>query len=623
MINKLVLLVIWLMFFFITGIVNAGVVPGTIRESDPQSVTQTCDSKSWTYNTSVTCNEDSANGCKITVFWEDDSCSCKTYVQTCTWTGTWKVCKDTTTCDVHDECLHCDKDKANPIFTASKYWDYISISKQDDINDILTDSSLSDLEKNLELSKLWCTSKPGFVDIECGGYNAWSYSAPAWYTSLDPWLSCSVKCVWTLHTPATSNKFEYCDTPWLWEYYYTIPWESGTCECTKTDNMISSFKQNGEVNRFFTWGNWTTCQLEWRYATTDITWPSINFDIKGSFLLDSTKWCNLDHFKNWLNVWSCGAYDKIPGWNLVEEFTFTVQDISALSEVFVEFGTCAWKYDFSSLTVPDLIADLYNPSGVQTTYKDLVTFKSHTHSTYGWVTLPSLLSAFWKSSLDECLDEWENFLRVVAKDAARLAANINTIDANTSEYSSFASGYAIRIDNSGADISINTTSNDPDKWYNHTITWNFWIKDDHKSTIPVCTNYVKTWVGTCPWPLHAHFHWVAPIGVHHATWKYDIYSCDGVEITSSNQCKQWCNPWYIQSWGACVPKEYDWDFSGGYSTCTGGKQFKEVQCEKSSNGFKVAISACDYPSFAAKVLPTETVTLSSTNDSYYIQRSCP
>ncbi|MCP4523414.1 MAG: hypothetical protein GY828_04280 [Candidatus Gracilibacteria bacterium] len=273
----------------------------------------------------------------------------------------------------------------------------------------------------------------------------------------------------------------------------------------------------------------------------------------------------------------------------------------------------------------DLIADLYNPSGVQATYKDVVTFKSHTHSTYGGVTLPSLLSAFGKSSMDECLGEGENFLRVVAKDAARLASNINVIDSNTREYSSFTDGYTIRIDNSGADVSINTTSDDPDKWYNHTITGDFGIKDEHKSAIPVCTNYVKTGVGTCPGPLGAHFHWVSPIGVHHKFGTYDIYSCDGVEITSSNQCKQGCNTGYKfdAGVGQCKPKKNIWDFTGSYSTCSGGKQFKEVQCEIALTGSKIPISKCEYPSFASKILPSETVTLSSGADSYYIQRSCP
>jgi hypothetical protein len=469
----------------------------------------------------------------------------------------------------------------------------------------------------------------------------------------DAWNQCITEADGTNHTPASRLRTSTCDTSN--SSYYSTAWSNGVCnDFDSTNTYLDSntvdqlwagtFNKNVLETR-------STCTVEWRYAELDNDGPIISTTY-WSFQTDTSKWCNLNKYK-WLSPFSwtygsstnvntpwCEYYNNTDGQDLVDTFEITVEDVSGLSKVQVELWTCSAYYDFTSLQLDELINATNAANWVRSEYQTLV-INSWTNTVYGKSGIVSLKTLFWKTRLDDCLGEWENYLKVTAEDAARDSDDAITLAANTTTL--LDKSYAIRIDNSGPTFnvvsdynfdpnykeyptSIFDSSFDSDSWYNETITWNFIMRDWVNKDETLCTQYIQSGTWTCtatPWKV-----WNAPVL---ADWTYAIYSCDGIEITDDSVCNFTCDAWYILSvdGSTCepIPVTYDWYdewYAGG---CLAGNEYKVVSCADITDPNNTTnISACNMTNLKSSLAPWEAIydeaSLTGTEWTLSVYKSC-
>lgn len=219
------------------------------------------------------------------------------------------------------------------------------------------------------------------------------------------------------------------------------------------------------------------------------------------------------YYKN--KISHANTSDKHP--DLLENLDITVDDVSGISQVVIEIGaSCSATYNLAT-DVASVVASTTAASGVKPSYKN-ITFKYNTTSTNGGAGapgqgLPSLLSQFGKSRLDQCLTEGKNFLRVTMKDNARSDADGTSYAPNTSVLDYSGQNKFIKIDNSGSKLGLTgearkvAESNTPancfvggavldNKWKNYTISGSILSADPFGADGTDCSQRCTVLTGT-------------------------------------------------------------------------------------------------------------------------------
>lgn len=436
-----------------------------------------------------------------------------------------------------------------------------------------------------------------------------TYTAPSGNRKLwnDATETCNKWVKWDGHTKPLLTWITSC-IDWSKAYYQ---WgANGSCyDSWSTDNLITTFDQEGNISRSTPSNSDNVCTIEWRYAQIDDTKPTIIVDSLGSIKTWSDQWCNLDKYASrwifsgipygsWSNIKTsgCNHYDQTWGDDLVDEFSVTIQDnLSGLAEVKIELWTCWATYDFT-WNLSDLINSTSSPSWVKSWYLSPITFSTETATTYAGKGIKSLKEAFWltwaNDKLHDCLAEGENYLKITVKDAARLDSDWVTWSPNENDYSSLTFDKAIRIDNSQPAFKINSADNPSSSWYDHSVEGTVTITDN-ESWWTMCTAYQVTWTWTCTWKP-ADSNWLSPVN---SDGTYDIYSCDSMQITTPSVCMWKCSPGYILSADKTTCDEimdtFTWDYWAWDTTCSPSLvKTQIVECHNSA-WEKKEISNCD------------------------------
>ena len=657
--------VFWVLFLsllftlFINNIVSAGYVPWTIVQSSWVSPEQTCANSENNYKTWYSC---STASCLLNKLWVNSACGCDIYDQvntTCkilwpsicteynqelmekctnkwyvqwiplwescndffiTWNNVWTELRNTSCKTTSSSCLEWNTEngtvcntykscrtgangcqtlsKTTPIFTSSTYYDKNKDTKTYNLKDLITVPS--------DHAILWTDSN----------------------------IKCITTAEWTNHTPAKNIQLSTCDI--LNSSYYSTAGSNGVCNKFQS---LNNYLDSNTVNQIWAWifrrnirESKNTCTAEWRYAKIDSAWPTITASY-GSLQTDTIKWCNLNKYKaiapfSWtygsntnINTPGCEHYNKTDWLDLVDNFSINVKDVSGLSKVQVELWTCSAYYDFTWLALTDLLSSVNTSNWIDPAYSEL-TINAYTSSVYGMSWIVSLKTLFWKTRLDDCLWEWENYLKITAYDAARSLIDAISLDANKSEL--FNKTYAIRIDNSGPTFrpvstykydndykeqatSVFDSSFDADTWYNSTIDWSFIMNDGVNPNEVLCTQYIQNWTGTCP--TVAGKVWKSPVL---ADGTYAKYECDGIAITDDSVCKFDCDSGYVLSVDSstceAMPVIYDWYNIWYVWGCILWSEYKLVSCSDITDSSNTTnISACNMVNLKSSLATWESI----------------
>jgi hypothetical protein len=614
--------------------VSAWLVPGTIQKWDGTSNIQQCKKENGiSYKTSfscvdtTTCDEYNQIEDKCIVF---NEATCEEYasevMQNCKNSKTWVEWHVT----FEESCSDTLWWNWWPAPGTTTVIDYTNCTKYKDDATCKTWSYKNGTCKGM-------IQEPSFTNSTYYDYNYTESNYTFWglYTAgsnrilwNDSWKTCFISANWSNKTKPTTLKTTTCDINN--STYYSKKWLSWTCHTYAWKNTYldtydqlwnTSFLDNKNTS------GQKTCVIQWRYAQIDDTKPTIDIEY-GSFKEDTDKdqWCNLNKYKGEspfnATYWDLVNNVATPGcdfykWDnvisdLVDSFEIIVQDSqSGLSSVSVELWTCWGTYDING-SLTDLINDINSASGVRTWFLLPLIIKSWEESSYAWGKIVSLKTLFWnKTSLDECLVEWENYLKVVATDAARSDLDWKTLDGNSNE--EYNTAFAIRIDNSGPTFVANSPLYTSWNWSNRTIDGTFEITDNIWSSEILCTTYEKKSIwGQCSDTV------VLPIG---GTWNnpvrvdgtYDIYQCEGIDITNASICTYTLAP----------PDPFSRDTSWNYENCDGSKEYKTVTCANA--GWDLDTTKCiesDLTSGFDGDKDEEIKERDSDNVSYTLQRSC-
>ena len=342
--------------------------------------------------------------------------------------------------------------------------------------------------------------------------------------------------------------------------------------------------------------------------------------------------------------------------DLLDWLEININDnLSWISELRVELWSCLTIYSFST-ALNTVIKSSVSPNWVKDSYKWDLVIKYDQSTTYASTTVPSLLSKYWKSRLDECLAEWKNYLIIRAKDQARSNSNATSLTVNQTILNYSTNNKFIKVDNSPAKLKISgelsnvTSSSDPSNcyiwwanidwnWRNYSLDWNIQSWDPFASwdwcgqsctanpTLNQCLTDINwfskptDWIWSAPW-------WVL------SNWQYSSYLCWWINFPDTSSCNWSCPAWKIknQSWlcifdpvsnnnccviwstdfinGTCnicnwVPTDVSfswqsWTYSSCTATCWGWTKYRTVSCQWSDGG--------NYPdSYCTEPKPSESL----------------
>lgn len=378
-----------------------------------------------------------------------------------------------------------------------------------------------------------------------------SFSSPSW-VSLDSWATCSWETKWTDHISPTSQP-TWCanDTA---SYY--VGGSNGSCNVISWNhNRITSFNQVWWISRSAP-STTSACQVEWRYATLDTTWPTITLNNVQDVFMSWTNdfWCNIKKYSEWddlKNHPGCEEYRKknpnLPA-NSNEDLLkwLTVQiwsDPSGIWSVKIELWMCNTTYELINKSLGNIVKSTSSAQWVKDIYKNgFIIPYTWTFNAF-WGTQQWLLQKFWKTRLDQCFGEWKNSLIVTVKDMAYNTSSVTSLDSNTT----IQKVWTINVDTKQAFVELtndlNTYQNND--WVNFTLSgwvkvWenvNAWGKTS-------CELSFSTW--SC-WSPAAGKVWILPAWVNPTTWAFPQFTCDGLTFPSMSECSQ-VSVW----WGTCT-----------------------------------------------------------------------
>lgn len=413
--------------------------------------------------------------------------------------------------------------------------------------------------------------------------NVTSWLSNLWYNAtvklwVDSNRTCRITPTWTSNTPpswVTTTTCEKYNTS-----YYTVPWSNWTCTMSSWDYLISSYNQLWTVNfndNSNIDSNWT-CTVEWRFANADYSWPPITINAPVFNNNNNDQWCNINKYRNYASYsWSqnpgCQFYKTNNGQDMLYGMTIDVwYDVSWIWSVEIQLWTCNYTYTSFSNSLTEIVNFPYSTSGwwVKSTYTSAFTIWYNTSVYALWKTQPSLLSAFGKTRLDECLWEWNNRITVLAKDMARdeyywiyLAPNI---------YGPVSTAWTINIDNSGPKVGVTwdlqKTELTVPSWFlnainfpnfrNFSLIWNIQSVEKYGDwPHPPCLSFT-TFNDYCSPPiLPINSIRRSPVWVNPTTWYFSWIDCDWVRIPNkANDCGWECKTGYYKNtfwWCSIIP----------------------------------------------------------------------
>ncbi len=557
--KKLILIIITL--FTSLGIVNAWVVPGTIQKGNYES-NIFCTTKTESYSPT---------------WW---SYTCSSYNNArhpdC-WAETYKICA-TSDCWVknYTACWYANDDLTKTTVCATwstcSYSGYTTTSCTTNYNSCAAYACWAASYKSCRTSANGCEkylSSPTWTDsytnyTEKSGMFYFSQSSNSIKLKNDETQSCDAKAtVNVTHTPPSN---------WTWNCPVwncapsSIPiknqgtWKNAQCTTWYSrDNLVISFDQLWNIWRQYTnYQNKQSCKVEWRYATQDTAWPlsSINL-VQNVFSNDDNKWCNIAKYRAWtITEWCKYFRDRVSGrsWNddLLKWLEITIwNDVSWIWKVNIILWACNGSYTPDTTTLSSILNSTTAASWVKSQYTNWFIIKYNSNFTALNKTQPSLLNLFWKTRLDECLDEWKNLLIVKTEDLARSDSNWVSTSPNWAITQIFRS---INIDTSASETKTTwdflTSQN---TWKNYTLKWNIEQWEVYKSNKISSCNTLSWALIQCSWTLFWWQIWVAPSWINPSTWKFTSYICDWKPWRpSTTECKMWCPNW--QTWNPNLNK---------------------------------------------------------------------
>ena len=443
----------------------------------------------------------------------------------------------------------------------------------------------------------WCKSyqnTPSYTTSTYADYLGDSisktYNIPSWKVKLgnDKNKFCTqVAVAVPLRMPSQQLNTQCSGTNWT---YYKTEWRDGYCQYYKAEQKIINYFDQywivTENNTTKRQSNGARCTVEGRYATPDNNWPTIELLKKWAFSFSSENWCNI---KKYLSpsygvsipkTSGCEYYKSQAGLDgnapdLLENIVVKVQDTSWISSINLDLWKCRATYDFPS-EVTDIVANRTNPSWVKNTLKAPIVLTVNDNLVLNGKTYPSLKSAMWVNRIDECLTQWKNYLRVVAKDNARSEVDWKSLSSNQSHLSTKNTDF-ILIDHSWVNIKIHWDQPTWDNnWLNKTAIWKFEINDDALD-VPYCENYTDGPTQKCSWTLPADAKWNFPNNVNPLTGEFKTKMCNNETVATNTTCKWTCNSWYSQSWNTCVKNtKYRWA-TGRWSACNSTINYRKTR----------------------------------------------
>jgi len=448
---KKIIIIFSLIFLYITN-VSAWVVPGTIQKWT-NTINISCDTSTTSYVTSNWCT--TAGSCN---YWEScDTCGSYSTPVWCSWTWcTWTRC---------NSCYR------------SSWWESYWQS---------SNSYNNYIGKSQNITYNWELKLTDDVD-NCYTYVTWkgSHATIGWYTNCSRW-SCWAWWDWKWYNP----KHGYCDKAVSEKTIISSFNQLWNREYSYNKSITTTYNDSENTNLT------ATCKIEWRYATADNTAPqaSINLNV---FQNDDTRWCNIKKYRwEWwtdyiaeANPW-CEFYKSNNNnifWqeDLLDNLEITIpSDPSGIWSVEIQLWTCHYTYTPDNSSLSNIINSNTLPNWVRDTYTNSFVIKYKDKVNALWKEQLSLVDAFWVKRLDECLEEWKNYLSIIIKDMAVSGADWKNPIPNTwAKYTA----WTINIDNSNAILDKSWDLNDTsDIWRNYTLKWNIqawekyaiWKKDD-------------------------------------------------------------------------------------------------------------------------------------------------
>ncbi|MBW7955063.1 hypothetical protein H3C61_04595 [Candidatus Gracilibacteria bacterium] len=366
---------------------------------------------------------------------------------------------------------------------------------------------------------------------------------------------CNAKATVNVTYQPPSSGTWYCPVGNCYPYSISItnPGTGRNAQCStgySRDNLITNFDQLGTIQRQYTaYQNKQSCKVEGRYATQDTSGPSISINpVKNVFADDINKWCNINKYRGGIGSGSITEgckYFRDRGnasgtEDLLKGLEITIgTDPSGIAKVDIIIGACSASYTPNTTGLSSILNSTTSASGVKSQYTAGFTIKYNSSFNALGKNQPSLLSLFGKTRLDECLDEGKNLLIVRTEDLARSENDGVTLQPNKKEEK--VSG-TINIDNSAPETKTTGDFTDSKNiWKNYTLKGNIEQGEVYKGGGTSTCNTLSGTLLTCPGTLIGGQVWVSPSGVNPTTGKFMSYSCDGgAWKPSAGECKMGC-----------------------------------------------------------------------------------
>lgn len=162
------------------------------------------------------------------------------------------------------------------------------------------------------------------------------------------------------------------------------------------------------------------------------------------------------YYKNKIGHTNMGPSGKNP--DLLEGMQLTIDDISGISDIKIEMGAnCTATYTLGN-DLSSVVVSTTSASGIKPGYRNITLYYNTTSTNNGGgapgAGLPSLLSAFGKTRLDECLTEGKDFLRITARDNARSDYDGVAFTPNTNILDYGSMGKFIKVDNTAPKLEL-------------------------------------------------------------------------------------------------------------------------------------------------------------------------
>ncbi len=312
---------------------------------------------------------------------------------------------------------------------------------------------------------------------------------------------------------------------------------------------------------------------------------------------DQNNWCNLSKYRG--SGYGTSSNPTLPGCtyyknktthtrtppgrsvsanpDLLEGIEISIDDVSGISEIVVEIGKCSGTYSFAT-DVASVVASTTSANGVKSGFRGIRLYYNQLSTSNGGAPgsgMPSLLTKLANGgSLDDCLVEGKNYVKVTAKDNARSNSDGKTLSANSSEYNGGGSGLFVKIDNAlpklgisgdaskAADLGnapsscfVGGMTDEPaeKEWKNYAVSGNIATTDpfgadvstDSCSKCTVFSGATYTCTTSAPkgggLPASGNAEWISPAGINPTTGKFTGYTCDGLgPMPNTDSCDWTC-----------------------------------------------------------------------------------